>query len=117
MNILSYVNLIGDVKSPEVSNGGYSLDIFSPLDFSMPVKTYAKFKSSFIIDLPENLIGLLSTKAHSSNQLLITSGSVIYPGYKNELQIEIQNVGSGLIEIRKDDPLLQITFLQGTKLA
>lgn len=117
MNILSHITLTGDVKLPQVANDGYSLDIFSPLDFSMPVNTYAKFKSFFVLNLPEPIIGIMSIKAHNSNLLKITSSNIIYPKYLKDLDIEIQNIGSGLIEIRKGDPILQITFVNGIKLS
>lgn len=117
MDILSCITLTGDIKFPQIANDGYSLDIFSPLDFSMPVNTYAKFKSCFIINIPEPLIGIMSIKAHNSNLLKITSSNIIYPKYSKDLDIEIQNIGSGLIEIRKGDPILQITFVNGIKIS
>lgn len=116
MNIFDYLEVVGDVKKPTISNNGYGLDIYSPVDVSMTVGSYAKFKSSFIIKLDEPYIGILSTKARMSEQLLLTSGQIIYPNETKELEIEVQNVGSSTIEFRKGDPILQIIFISGIKL-
>lgn len=113
-NILKVINT--SIKSPAVSNGGYSIDVYSPQDLYLIPNAHISIKSGFALNLPEPLVGLLATKANLKDQFMVTTGQLIYPNDDVELNINLKYIGLSTIHIRKDDPLFQITILNGIKL-
>ena len=113
-NILKVINT--SIKSPVVSNGGYSLDVFAPTELYLIPNAHISIKSGFSLNLPEPLVGLLATKVNLRDQFMVTTGQLIYPNDDVELTINLKYIGLNTICVRKDDPLFQITILTENKL-
>lgn len=113
-NILKVINT--SIKSPVVSNGGYSLDVFAPTELYLIPNAHISIKSGFSLNLPEPLVGLLATKVNLQDQFMVTTGQLIYPNDDVELTINLKYIGLNTTYVRKDDPLFQITILTGNKL-
>lgn len=116
MHIYEHIKVVNKGLEPVINNNGYSLDIRSPYSFTMPPGGYTRFNSGFILTLPEPYQGILTTKAYSPFQLLITSGSIIYPLYTKELSIEIQNTSQDSAYIPAGAHILQLYLTTGIKL-
>lgn len=112
-NILKVINT--SIKSPAVSNGGYSIDVFAPQDLFLIPNAHISIKSGFALNLPEPLVGLLATKVNLKDQFMVTTGQLIYPNDDVELNINLKYIGLSEIFIHKDEPLFQIVILNGVK--
>lgn len=113
-NILKVIDT--SIKVPTVSNSGYSINVYSPKDLYLIPNAHFSIKSGFALNLPEPLIGVLTSKAKLREQFMVTTGQLIYPDDDVELNINLKYIGLSSILIKKDEPLFQITLLNGIKL-
>ncbi len=69
-------------------------------------------KSLESIRLPEDVLGILHTKAKRPLYGLIvhTSGGIIHPGWSGNLLLPITNIGNITIRLTKGDPIAFVTF-------
>lgn len=116
MNIKNYITLTTDVKEPTVGNNGYSLDIYSPVDLYLNPGAHIDINSGFILNLPDNIFGVLAPKVHLSDKFEVTSGQIIHPGHDKEIKLTLKYSKSSISYLKAGEPLLQIVFLHGIKL-
>lgn len=105
-----------NIKQPEISNSGYSINFYSPKDFYLYPNSFIELNSGFGLKLPEPLIGLMTSKARNNLKYSVGPGQIIYPLYEKELIINLTYTGRNPEKVKKDDPLFQITLLSGIQI-
>lgn len=99
-----------DIKSPEIVNGSFALDMFSPETFCLYPECNIKLAAGFGLKLPSYIGGLITPKNSSFTHFSISPGQIIHPSYDGELTLNLKYHGRDEEVIRKDDPLCQIVF-------
>lgn len=105
-----------NIKKPEVCNGGYTLDVFSPQDFYLKPGCHVKIKAGFGLNLPHGVTGIIAPKNSAQLAFSVSPGYTITPGFQKELDINLIYNGLNEEVIKKDDPLCQIVFVLGVGL-
>lgn len=77
--------------------------ILHPNDFFL-ASTFEHFT------MPSNIVGIVHDKSTWARRGIALQNTVIEPGWKGWLTLEISNHGSKRIEILKGDPIAQIIF-------
>ena len=101
------------IQKPEVANSGYSLDFFSPKDLWLVPGAFIEIKSGFGLNIPQPYLGLMLAKASLSYPFIVGPGQLIYPNCKKELTINLTYTGISEVNIKKNEPLFQVTMLHG----
>lgn len=104
------------IRYPEISNDGYSIDVFAPRDLFLKPGSQYSIDAGFGLNIPEPYIGLLTTKANIRDEFLFTKGQIIHPNYDKELSINMKYIGLDNLFIKKDEPLFQIVLVQSLKI-
>jgi len=90
------------LKPPSVSNGGWALDVYSPISFLLTPGCNIK--------LPAGFGGLISPQNSSLSHFSVSPGQLIHPEFEGQLTINLIYHGRTQETIKKGDPLCQIVF-------
>lgn len=98
------------LKPPSVSNGGWALDVYSPISFLLTPGCNIKLPAGFGLKLPPGIGGLISPKNSSLSHFSVSPGQLIHPEFEGQLTINLIYHGRTQETIKKGDPLCQIVF-------
>ena len=101
-----------NIRAPEITNGGWALDIFSPHSFLLTPGCNIKIPAGFGLFLPPGIGGLLSPKNSSISHFSVSPGQLIHPEFSKELTINLIYHGRSQETIKQGDPLCQLVLFQ-----
>lgn len=96
-------------RSFGLSMAGYDVRIAQNLDVSPGGFVLGSTVERF--DMPADLLGLVKDKSSWARAGIAVQNTVIEPGWKGHLTVEITNHGPDEIRIEAGDPIAQILFM------
>jgi len=100
----------GSGMSYGLSHAGY--DVRIDQDFLMWPLRCVLGSTVERFDMPDDCIGLVVDKSTWARRFITVQNTVIEPGWKGYLTLEIINHGFSFQRIRKGDPIAQIVFVR-----
>jgi len=100
------------IKFPSVGSSPTSIDIYSPQSIILKKDCFSNIRSGFIINIPENHIGIISPAGKIAIQNnLIFPAQIIHPGYNKELTLNFCQHSVPEVYIDLNDHIAQITII------
>jgi dCTP deaminase len=91
-----------------VGPAGYDVRIAETV--KLPVEGFSLASTMEQFSMPTNVLGIVHDKSTWARRGLALQNTVIEPGWKGYLTIELSNHGSGLLSIPAGCPIAQIIF-------
>lgn len=64
------------------------------------------------VHLPNDLLGVLHLRSSLAREGLIASLALVDPGFRGELTVMLYNAGNGVIQVKRGERFLQISFFK-----
>lgn len=87
---------------------GYDFASFSAIDLSP--KSHKLIATSEAVELSNQILATIHLKSSFAREGVIGSFAVIDPGYKGKLTLSLYNIGTSVIHIKENEPIVQTVF-------
>lgn len=105
--MVKFKKLNPNIKNPSPTPSGF--DIHAPERIDIPPGQSYKVGSGLSIEIPKGFVGIFHVRSKMAlNKNIEIGAQIIHHDYKEELSIHISNKSFDLLEIKKDDPIIQI---------
>lgn len=87
---------------------GYDFASFSAVDLSP--ESHKLIATLETVELSNQILATIHLKSSFAREGVMGSFAVIDPGYKGKLTLSMYNVGTSVIHIKENEPIVQIVF-------
>lgn len=88
------------------------LDLYSPIDITVPARGSATIDTGVHIEIPEGMAGFLKSKSGLNVKHDLTSDGVIDTGYTGSIAVKLYSHGDTAYYVHRGDKISQLVFVK-----